>query len=262
MVQLLSLAVGNLERLIGEPSVLSRIRATFSRHGASGEAAIFPRKYGSLPAQTKWRYIDFLTSYNTPIPGPFNKKRLLSWKSLLHLIPMLLNTKPALISTWANHAQVYFAKNHTHRSYYPHLFLFEFTHTVMNINTHAHSFLPGTHKHTLPPHLVNQTVFNTNHWPVDVSALLRGISSVQTLSPNTHTLPLSLSLKHTLSLTHTNSKRQTQSIIQDSCFGSCVFSYYFCSVVSIVSSGNLTARRPDEWDMRPDDLRSVYVFVI
>lgn len=53
-----------------------RIRATFSRHAASGEAAIFPRKYGSLPAQTKWRYIDFLTSCNTPIPAPPKSRRL------------------------------------------------------------------------------------------------------------------------------------------------------------------------------------------
>lgn len=64
----------------------------------------------------------------------------------------------------------------------------------MHLNTRTHVFLPP-HTHTdkpFPPRLGRQTVLNTNHWPVDVSVLLRGIRSVQSLCLN--------------ALTHTNSK--------------------------------------------------------
>lgn len=98
----------------------------------------------------------------------------------------------------------------------------------MNINTHAHSFLPGTHKHTLPPHLVNQTVFNTNHWPVDVSALLRGISSVQTLSPNTHT--------HSRSHSNTHSHTQTAKDKHNQLFKTLVLAHVFFLIISVLLS--------------------------
>lgn len=93
---------------------------------------------------------------------------------------------------------------------------------------------PRTSTNTpFPLHSVRQTVFNKNHWPVDVSAALWGISSVQTLS-------LYLS-PHTREHKHTE-KIQTQSIIQDSCFGPCVcvflLLFLFCCFYSILWQPN------------------------
>lgn len=141
MVQLLSLAVGNLERLIGEPSVLSRIRATFSRHGASGEAAIFPRKYGSLPAQTKWRYIDFLTSSNAPIPDPFGN----CCSGNLHFV---VNPDADLHTSWSAAASHYPDGSNVYTQ------ILESKHFPLHFaHTNAHTLDPP------PLHSTHQTVF-------------------------------------------------------------------------------------------------------
>lgn len=111
--------------------------------------------------------------------------------------------------------------------YCPHLFLFEFTHRGTHVNTHTHAFAPHAHKRTLPPHLVHQTVFNTNHWPVDVSALLRGISSVQTLSLN--------SLSHTQTA-KTNTINYSRLLFWLMCFFFLLF--LFCCFYSILWQPN------------------------
>ena len=114
-----------------------------------------------------------------------------------------------------------------------------------HVNTHAHAFAPRTHthKHTLPPRLVHQTVFNTNHWPVDVSAPLWGISSVQTLSLNSLSLSLSLTHTHTHThtLIHTNSKDKHNQLFKTLVLAHVCFFFLlflFCCFYSILWQPN------------------------
>lgn len=117
--------------------------------------------------------------------------------------------------------------NLTHSLKYLLAFLCEFS---LDINTDTHVCT-----WSLPPLLAHQTVL-TNRWPV--SALLRGMCCVQTLSLN--------SLSHTHTNTHQNSKDKHNQLFNTlflACMCVCVFSYYFCCFYSIQWRANIQEAR-------------------
>ncbi len=119
----------------------------------------------------------------------------------------------------------------------------------LNLHTrkYPYTFIYTLHTPNIPlPHVWSIRQFLTQTIGQWMCLLCSGALALSRPSVLTLSLSHTHTHTHTHSLTHTNSKDKHNQLFKTLVLAHVFFSYYFCSVVSIASSGNLTARRPDE----------------